>query len=190
MSSVLEIDQTRQRPFCPVNTMRPHWSFSQLSQFLRCPLQYYFERILKLERLFAPSALVLWAAAFTRHWRSTIGTFRCNQPVPENHVQQTFLNAWQANEDRQPIQFKDKETKDELLAQGVGTAGALHAGAASSEHRCRGAGDDGSALHQQRGMPGKAVDGRAGSPEPGCSWTGGFRVQDQRSSILGSWRPR
>ncbi len=119
MSSVLEIDQTRQRPFCPVNTMRPHWSFSQLSQFLRCPLQYYFERVLKLERLYAPSVLVLGSsvhealAEYHRH-------LKYNQPVPENHVQQVFLGTWQANEDRQPIQYKDKETKDELLAQGIG----------------------------------------------------------------------
>jgi CRISPR/Cas system-associated exonuclease Cas4 (RecB family) len=42
-----------------------------------------------------------------------------NEPLPADHVQQTFLSAWQVSEDRQPIQFKEKETKDELLAQGV-----------------------------------------------------------------------
>ena len=44
MSAVLEAEQATP-PFCPVNTNRPHWSFSQLSQFLRCPLQFYFERV-------------------------------------------------------------------------------------------------------------------------------------------------
>jgi len=118
MSSVLEIEQATQRPFGPVNTMRPHWSFSQLSQFLRCPLQYYFERVVKLERPYAPSAMVLGSAVheglaeYHRH-------LQFNQPVPENHVQQVFLHAWQANEDRQPIQFKENESKDDLLAQGV-----------------------------------------------------------------------
>ena len=97
---------------------RPHWSFSQVNQFLRCPLQYYFERILKLERPFTSSALVLGSsvhealAEYHRH-------LQANQPVPEGHIQQIFLATWQANEDRQPIQFKEKETRDELLAQGV-----------------------------------------------------------------------
>ena len=117
MSTVLEVEQTT-RPFCPVNTMRPHWSFSQLNQFLRCPLQYYFERVLKLERPYAPSVLVLGSsvheglAAYHR-------LLQAGQEIPAGHVQETFLNAWQANEDRQPIQYKEKETKDELLAQGI-----------------------------------------------------------------------
>ena len=34
---------------------------------------------------------------------------QAEQPIPAGHVQETFLNAWQANEDRQPIQFKDSE---------------------------------------------------------------------------------
>ena len=92
--------------------------FSQLNQFLRCPLQYYFERVLKLERPYAPVPWS-WVAASTRDSRSTIGTFRQNRQIPAGHVQETFLNAWQANEDRQPIQFKERRTKDDLLAQGI-----------------------------------------------------------------------
>ena len=119
MSTVLEIKQTTQRPFGPVNTMRPHWSFSQLSQFLSCPLQYYFERVLKLERPYAPSALVLGSSVhegLAEYHR----LLQAEQAIPAGRVQETFLNAWQANEDRQPVQFKDKESKDELLAQGIG----------------------------------------------------------------------
>ena len=118
MATVLEPERTTQRPFSPVNTMRPHWSFSQFSQFLRCPLQYYFERVLKLERPYVPSVLVLGSsvheglAEYHRH-------LQANQPVPEGHIQETFLKTWQANEDRQPIQFKDGEDRDALLAQGV-----------------------------------------------------------------------
>ncbi len=118
MSTVLEVEQATLRPFSPVNTMRPHWSFSSLSQYLRCPLQYYFERILKIERQYAPSVLVLGSsvheglAAYHR-------LLQAGQAIPAGHVQETFLNAWQANEDRQPVQYKEKETKDELLAQGI-----------------------------------------------------------------------
>ena len=41
---------------------RPHWSYSAISQYQRCPLQYYFERVLGLPRRSAPDALVLGAA--------------------------------------------------------------------------------------------------------------------------------
>ena len=37
---------------------RPHWSFSAINQFLRCPLQYYFERVLRLPRSSVSSSLV------------------------------------------------------------------------------------------------------------------------------------
>lgn len=36
---------------------RPHWSFSAISQFLNCGLQYAFDRIYKLQRQFTSSAL-------------------------------------------------------------------------------------------------------------------------------------
>ena len=41
---------------------RPHWSYSQLNQYMRCPLQYYFERIVKLDRPFVPSGLLFGSA--------------------------------------------------------------------------------------------------------------------------------
>ena len=40
---------------------RPHWSYSQVSQFLRCPLSYYFERIAKLPKPFISGGLALGA---------------------------------------------------------------------------------------------------------------------------------
>jgi putative RecB family exonuclease len=108
-------NQHRPYPRCD----RLHWSYSQINQYLRCPLQYYFERILKLERPFVPSAMALGSAVH----EGLAEYHRClqfNEPVSTSGVQEIFLNAWQASEDRQPIQFRDKETKDELLAQGVG----------------------------------------------------------------------
>jgi ATP-dependent helicase/DNAse subunit B len=99
MSAILADEPRTQHSSSPVNALRPHWSYSQISQYLRCPLQYYFERILKLERPFAPSAMTLGSAVhegladYHRH-------LQLGQPLPENHVQQTFLSAWQANEER------------------------------------------------------------------------------------------
>ena len=60
-----------------------------------------------------------WAPQSTRDSPNTIGTCNQSEPVPAGHVQETFLNAWQASEDRQPIQFKDKENRDDMLAQGI-----------------------------------------------------------------------
>jgi len=99
--------------------LRPHWSYSQLNQYLRCPLQYFFERIVKLERQFVPSNMALGSAVhegiaeYHRHVQSA-------QPLPDRCIQQAFLNAWGRSEARQPVQFKDGETRDDAIAQGVG----------------------------------------------------------------------
>lgn len=38
---------------------RPHWSYSSISQYLACPLRYYFQRILCLPQPSINSSLVL-----------------------------------------------------------------------------------------------------------------------------------
>jgi putative RecB family exonuclease len=118
MSAIVAEEPTTQRRSCRDSTVRPHWSYSQISQYLRCPLQYYFERILKLERPFIPGAMALGSAVheglaeYHRHLQS-------NEPAPAGGVHETFLNAWQASEDRQPIQFKEGDSRDAVLAQGI-----------------------------------------------------------------------
>jgi ATP-dependent helicase/DNAse subunit B len=77
---------------------RPHWSYSQLSQYLRCPLQYYFERIVKLPRAFNSSTMILGSAiheglaAYHRQLQQ-------RQPVDAAQVKDQFVAAWQASED-------------------------------------------------------------------------------------------
>ena len=41
---------------------RPHWSFSSVSQYIRCPLQFYFERVQKLPRKSVSDAQLLGSA--------------------------------------------------------------------------------------------------------------------------------
>jgi CRISPR/Cas system-associated exonuclease Cas4 (RecB family) len=41
---------------------RPHWSFSAINQYLRCPLQFFFERVLGLPQPTVSSNLVLGSA--------------------------------------------------------------------------------------------------------------------------------
>ena len=40
----------------------PHWSYSAISQYLRCPLQYFFQRILGLPSRSIGLGLVLGSA--------------------------------------------------------------------------------------------------------------------------------
>jgi putative RecB family exonuclease len=97
---------------------RPHWSYSQLNGYLRCPLQFFFERVLKLPRQFIPSNMALGSAVhaaladYHQH-------LQLHQPLPERRLQQTFLSAWGQGESQQPIQFKEGETRDDAIAQGV-----------------------------------------------------------------------
>jgi len=41
---------------------RPHWSYSSITQYLTCPLRYYFQRILCLPQPTLSSGLVLGSA--------------------------------------------------------------------------------------------------------------------------------
>jgi ATP-dependent helicase/DNAse subunit B len=72
---------------------RPHWSYSQLNGYLRCPLQYFFERVLKLERPFIPSNMALGSAVhegLAEYHRR----LQQQSEIPDRCVQQAFLNAW------------------------------------------------------------------------------------------------
>lgn len=105
----------------PIQTRRidrPHWSYSQLSQYLRCPLQYYFERIEKLPRAFTSSGMVLGSAIHeglaVYHRQLQQG-----QPADAAKVKEQFVAAWQSSEEERPIQYRDGEARDDLVAQGV-----------------------------------------------------------------------
>ena len=98
--------------------VRPHWSYSQVSQFLRCPLQYWFERVAKLPKPHISGGLALGAAVHRTlaayHWA-----------VQEGHVLETdrihaaFLDAWEETEARETIQFRDGEDRTKLVDQGI-----------------------------------------------------------------------
>ena len=96
---------------------RPHWSYSQISQFLRCPLQFYFERVEKLPRTKLPSGMVLGSAIhaglaeFHRHVKE-------GKSFSLEQLKSTFTEAMQC-EEQTKIDFKEGETKQTLLEQGV-----------------------------------------------------------------------
>jgi putative RecB family exonuclease len=100
-----------------ITMLRPHWSYSQLSQFMRCPLQYFFERILKLPKPFLPSSLVMGSAvhqALAEYHRC----LQANQPSSKEQVGTAFLTAWNEAERERPIQYRSGDNRSKLVAQG------------------------------------------------------------------------
>ena len=97
---------------------RPHWSYSQLSQYLRCPLQYYFERILKLPRSFLPSGMAFGSAvhqSLAEYHRE----LQLGRSMTPDQMQAVFLQAWhQISKDR-PLQYRDGESSASLADLGI-----------------------------------------------------------------------
>jgi len=97
---------------------RPHWSYSQLTQYLRCPLQYYFQRILKLPEPWISSNLVLGSAvhAALAEYHNRL---RFCRDFSREEIQGTFLEAWRRQEEQQPVDFKQGLDRTKAIDQGV-----------------------------------------------------------------------
>ena len=97
---------------------RPHWSYSSLSQFLRCPLQYYFERVLGLPRRTASEAQVLGSsvhAALAVYHRK----LQAGEPVPSHQIHDAFQGAWDEQADRFDLVAGEKRGHDDSRTLGV-----------------------------------------------------------------------
>lgn len=99
---------------------REHWSFSALNQFLNiCGLQYYYDRIARLERTFTPVSLS-FGSAFHRALEF-IGLVRKEgRQTQEQEARDLFRDLWsrQCQEDHN-IRFDDEITADTCSAQGA-----------------------------------------------------------------------
>jgi len=76
---------------------RPHWSYSSVGQYLRCPLQFYFERVLKLPRK-PPSPAQMLGSAVHAALAVYHGKLQKAEPVARELVRQAFLEAWDGND--------------------------------------------------------------------------------------------
>lgn len=97
---------------------RPHWSYSALTQYLRCPLQFYFQRVLKLAQPFTPSGLVLGSAvheAIAVYHRG----IQSEKPLPVEVIQQAFVTAWDTRKFHERILIDGDKTEREVLDQGI-----------------------------------------------------------------------
>ena len=97
---------------------RPHVSYSQLSQYMRCPLSYYFQRILGLKSPFTPSGLVFGSAVHEALAEYHRGLQR-GQVIDVEQVHAEFRAVWHQFEKEKPIQYGRRESKDGLLELGT-----------------------------------------------------------------------
>jgi putative RecB family exonuclease len=95
----------------------PHWSYSAISQYLRCPLQYYFERVLKLPQPTISSSLVLGSCLHEALSEYHAG-LKKNDPWETDSIYSIFELQWQIREDEQKITYRPGEVRDALIAQG------------------------------------------------------------------------
>jgi putative RecB family exonuclease len=98
----------------PEMRQQPHVSFTQLDQYLRCPLKYRFTYVDRLEPDFVPAALAFGsgihgaAAYFLRGMAAGV-------PPGLADVQAYFEGYWQLETGNRPIRFGEKDTKESLL---------------------------------------------------------------------------
>ncbi len=97
---------------------RPHWSFSSLSQYLRCPLQYYFERILGLPRRTVGSSLILGSTVHSvleQYHRA----LKSQNTIDRDRLQRSFTDSWNSRENQSRIAYKAGENRSDLIAVGM-----------------------------------------------------------------------
>jgi CRISPR/Cas system-associated exonuclease Cas4 (RecB family) len=97
---------------------RPHWSFSALSQYLRCPRQYFFERVLCLPRRSCSAGLALGTAVHAALATYHEGLRRC-RPLPPGRIRKVLLESWSDRERQEAIVYRDGEDRDGSLARGI-----------------------------------------------------------------------
>jgi len=97
--------------------MSDHWSYSQLTTYLKCPLRYFFDYTLALPKRTTPSALALGSAvheALARYHHA----LQCGESILPEAVTNTFRQAWEARKQRETIVFQH-QSEPEAVGQGI-----------------------------------------------------------------------
>jgi putative RecB family exonuclease len=97
---------------------RPHWSYSGISQYLACPLRYYFQRILRLPQPSVGSSLVLGTAVhavLAEYHRSV----QEDEPTDVAKLHRVFSESWVKRENETQVAYKESENRADLMAQGI-----------------------------------------------------------------------
>jgi len=99
-------------------TTRRHWSYSSINQYLRCPLQFFFQRVLGLPYRTTTSGLVLGSAVHVALAEYHRGLQR-NEIVGANGLLKILHDTWTERESTEEIIYRDGDSRDDSLAQGV-----------------------------------------------------------------------
>ncbi len=99
-------------------TDRPHWSYSAVNQYLRCPLQFYLERVARIPQESVGSSLVLGSAVHAALETYHRGLQQRHHASAEE-LQAAFLNKWQWREREMAIAYRSGESRDDCIAQGI-----------------------------------------------------------------------
>ena len=97
---------------------RPHWSYSSVSQYLKCPLQFYFERIAKLPRKSVSDAQILGSAlhsALAEYHR----TLQAGGPVQSRQIQAAYLAAWDEQASQGQVVTSGEKSLEDSRSLGI-----------------------------------------------------------------------
>ena len=97
---------------------RPHWSYSSINQYLRCPLQYFFQRVLGLPSRTIGSGLVLGSAVhagLAEYHRQ----LKALEKIDNEGILKTFRDCWSDKESRETVVYKDGDNRDEGVEMGI-----------------------------------------------------------------------
>lgn len=98
---------------------RPHWSYSSISQYLSCPLRFYFQRIVGMPQPSVSSSLILGSAVHHALAKYHLGV-QMAMPLTKDRVHNAFREGWKQKAANAIVIFKEGETRDELIALGIG----------------------------------------------------------------------
>lgn len=97
---------------------RPHWSYSAISQYMACPLQFFFERVVGLSRATVSSSLVLGSAvhhALAEYHRTVLH----DEPTKTEALHRAFIEAWEQRETEARVTYRGGDSRDQCLALGI-----------------------------------------------------------------------
>jgi len=95
----------------------PHWSYSQIAQFLRCPLQFYFRRVLGIPEDAVSHQLALGSAvheALASYHRS----LQEGRTATRAAVREELRRSWSDRKGRDRIDVPAGKNEEEVLQQG------------------------------------------------------------------------
>ncbi len=97
---------------------RPHWSYSAITQYLRCPLQYFFQRVVGLPSHSIGTGLALGSAVHAGlaeyHRR-----LQQQESIDTEAILKSFHECWDEKELNETILYRDGDTREDSIDQGV-----------------------------------------------------------------------